>query len=357
MSSLRLTIGALFISALVFGLGNPHVAWAQEPSLIIEGQITNGTAGGGGVGGVTVVLHQESAAAHDDLETITDADGRFRFDGIVDPTKVYGVSVRYQGALYGRDLDLSAGSPPPVLLTVYDAMDDDDVLSASSASVLFAGVDKSAQTVSALEIVKIVNISDRTYVPGPEPMRLLRFGLPPGARGLRVDSFLPGADFVQVDRGFALLGSVPPGEHEVMYTYEFPYSGSAATITKSLNYGAEHLRVLAPEGAMKLSSDDLGATSSVTIGERSYQLLEATGLAPGERITLELEGLPHPSLGERVSQSIEGARFEYAAPVALGLLMAGLIGYALWRRASERRRAAELSGAGTGNRERQSLDA
>ena len=337
MNSPRLMVALLALVVVSLWLWPPPVLLAQVNSVVVEGQVANGTAGGGSVAGLTVVLHQESSTIHNDLETVTDEEGRFRFDGIeYDPALAYGVSVRYQGALYGIDLDLSAGSPPSVSMTLYEAVYSEDMLSVSLASVLFAQADESTQTLSALEIVRIVNSTDLTYVPGPEPMNLLRFGLPPGAQGLQVDTGLAGADFVQVDRGFALLASVPPGEHEVMYAYQFPYSGTEAPFTKSLAYGAELLRVLAPEEVVSLSSDQLGDTETVTIGESLYQLLQATDLPRGANISLEIKGLPQASLSDRLGRRAKSVRFEYIAPVGLGVIMATLVGYALWRRGSRR---------------------
>jgi hypothetical protein len=188
-----------------------------------------------------------------------------------------------------------------------------------------------------LEIARIVNTSDRTYVPGPEPMKLLRFGLPTGARDLQVDTGLPGADFIQVDLGFALAASVPPGEHEVMYTYRFPYSGTEASYTKSFIYGVEHLRALAPKGEMTLSSDMLGGAGDVVIGGQTYQLLEASDLPRGTRISLRLDGFPRPSLAQRFDRRFDDIRFEYVGPVGLGLFMVALIGLVFWRRAKESR--------------------
>ena len=346
VNRLRTLAGLFALSGLTVWLWTAPVALAQQPTLVVEGEVVNSTPGGSDVFGVTVVLHQESATVHNDLETTSDQEGRFRFERIdFDPAVQYGVTVRYQGALYGRDLDLSAGSPPPITLTVYDSVDTEDVLSSSLASVLFASSDRSTQTVSALEIARIVNTSDRAYVPGPEPMKLLRFGLPPGAHGLQVDTGLRGADFIQVDRGFALLASVPPGEHEVMYTYRFPYSGTESSFTKSFIYGVEHLRVLAPEGEMRLSSDMLGGAGDVVIGGQTYQLLEASDFPRGTRISLRLEGLPRPSLAQRFDRRFDDVRFEYVGPVGLGLFMVALIGFIFWRRAKESRGGANTNPA------------
>ena len=321
-------------------------AFANQTSITVEGRVANGTSGGGDAGGLTVVLHQDSSTRHEDREAVTDSAGRFQFDGVeYDAALAYGLSVTYQGALYGVNVDLSAGSPPTVEIVVYEATSDDDALSAASASVLYASADESTRLVVVLEIIRLVNGSDRTYVPGPEPMDLVRFGLPRGAARLRLDTRLPGADFVQVDRGFALIASIPPGEHEILYTYEFPYSDQAFGYRKSFNYGADHLRVLAPVEVLRVTSGRLGGPSTTLIGQREYHLLEARGIERGASIDLLLEDLPQPGLAGRVRRQLDGVRFELAAPVALGVLMAGLIVYALWRRSRERDEAAELSEA------------
>ncbi len=335
---------ALLLVALLWTWHLPgQDAQAQEQPRSVEGQVSNGTSGGAAVSGLKVVFHQEGEGFHQDLETTTDAQGRFRFDGVQYRQDLfYGVSVSYQGALYGQDLDLSAGAPSPVSLTVYEATDSDEVISVASLSLLLADVDRVSQRVWALEIARIVNSSDRTYVPGPEPMKLLRFGLPAGAASLQVDTGLPGAEVMQVDRGFALIASVPPGEHEVMYGYTFPYSGSEMSITRSLLYGADYFRALAPQESMGLASMQAQKQEVVDIGGRTYRVIEASGLPRDFRLTLDLSGLPRATFTDRLRRQfnqLKGMPYEYAAPAALGLVAAGAIGFALWRRAAERRRA------------------
>ena len=327
-------LGAALIALIIALISIPAgVGHAQGAARAVEGVIVNGTAGGGDVSGQTVTLHQVSADGFRDVTTTSEADGSFRFEGIeYDPTLAYGVSARYQDAIYGTDLDLSAGSPEMVTLTVYEATHDDTVVSAESASLLLASADQSAQTLAALEIVRLVNRSDTAYVPGSGVMELLRFGLPPGATELTLDTQLIGADFVQVDRGFALLASVPPGEYEVMFSYKFPYEAERFTLAKTYRYGADSLRVLAPEEVVTIASAELGAPSAVTIGERQYQTLEGEGLARGATVSLHLADLPTATAGQRIGGRLSNVRFEYAAPVGLGVLMAGLLAYgAIWK--------------------------
>ena len=311
-----------------------RTAYSQEQTISVNGRVTNGTPGSeDSVAGLTVTLHAEGTTEHDDTDTIADGEGRFSMDEIVyDPTVVYGISVRYQDALYGVDLDLSTGTPPTALITVFDATNTVDILSTNSASILFAATDSDSQTISALEIVQISNDSTYTYVPGTEPMSLLRFGLPDGYGGLRVDTRLLGADVVEVDRGFAVLASVPPGIHDLMFTYEFPYSGTQSTFQKTMRYGADRLRILSPVEVLSLSSPELGDAKSVAIGERSYQLIEAENIGDGARISVELSGLPKQSLLQRLTPSFDGLKLEYASPIVLALFLGILVVFALVRR-------------------------
>ena len=167
-------------------------------------------------------------------------------------------------------------------------------------------------------------------MPGPGPMQLLRFGLPPKADDLTVDTGLIGADVLQVDRGFAITAPVPPGEHEVMYAYSIPYDGSEMELTKSLPYGAAGLRILVPDEVGGLSGP--GEIERVTIGDRPYRLLTGTDLPRGAKVPYRLVSLPQASIGDRAMQGLGWVRLEYAAVVGLGLVMAALIAFALVRR-------------------------
>ena len=324
------------IIAAARGGGMAGLARAQDADAaamrVVEGVIVNGTDGGGATGAQPVTLHRVGADGNRDLSAESDPDGAFRFEFEYDPAFAYGVSVRYQNTVYGTDLDLSNGSPDPVALTVYESTSDDGVISARSASILLAAADGGARTVSALEIVRLANDSDTAYVPGEGVMELLRFGLPEGASELTLDTRLIGADFIQVDRGFALLASVPPGEYDVMFSYKFPYESDEFTLSKTYRYGADSARALAAEEVMAIESDELGEPKSERIGERAYRVLEADGFTRGAAVSIRLSGLPTPGAAERAGARLDGIRFEYAAPVALALLMAGLLAYgAIWR--------------------------
>ena len=278
-------------------------AAAQDGSTItVEGSVLDGTAGDQVGPGLPVFL-VSSAGPENEKQTVTDDDGKFHFESPPPPPgERLGVSIQYQGAVYGEIVGIAEGLTLPITITVYDSSSDEKLIEASSASLLFARADKATQTLWALEIVKLVNDSDLTYVPGPGPMQLLRFGLPPKADDLTVDTGLIGADVLQVDRGFAITAPVPPGEHEVMYAYSIPYDGSEMELTKSLPYGAAGLRILVPDEVGGLSGP--GEIERVTIGDRPYLLLTGTDLPRGAKVPYRLVSLPQASIGDRAMQGL-----------------------------------------------------
>ena len=322
------------VVTFLVAIGTLPVA-AQEAVQLreVSGAIVNGTANSLPAFGLTVTLHRQTASAYEESTTTTDTKGNFRFENIpLDPEALYGVTVRYQGVVYGTDIDLRPESIPPVTVSIYETSDDQSLLSVSSSSLLIPQVDKIARDVYALEIVNVVNASDRTYVPGAEPMNLLRFGLPPGAKGLQIDTSLVGADAIQVDRGFAVPANIPPGEHEVMFAYHFGYEGESVTLDKSYLYGAENARILVPYEIGDLSSADFGAPGDVKIGDKHYQLIEVSDIARQSRANIEISSLPQATLWDRTQATISDIPYELAAPALLGLLMVSLIAIAVARR-------------------------
>ena len=297
------------------------------------GKVVNGTAGSLPSFGVTVTLHRQGADAYEEKSASTDTEGGFRFEDIpLDPDSLYGVTVRYRGVVYGADVDLRPESLPPVTITIYETSDDQSLLGVSSSSLLIPQVDKIERDIYALEIVRVMNTGDRTYVPGAEPMNLLRFGLPDGARDLQIDTALPTSDAIQVDRGFGLTANVPPGEHEVMFAYNFDYEGQSVVFEKSYLYGAENVRILVPYEVGDLSSVEFGGPGDVLIGGKQYQLLEVSDVARRTRATLQLSSLPQAAFWDIAADAVSDVPYELAAPVLLGLLLLCIVGFGLTRR-------------------------
>ena len=309
---------------------------AQEPlgdgPITVSGRVVNGTADGGPVEGLTVVFHHNTAEALGEDDAIIGADGSFAFTGITyEAETAYGVSVIYKGALYGVNLDLTEGSPEPLEVTVYEPIHSDEVLRAELVSVLISVADPVTETLSVLEIVRLVNDTDLAYVPGPAPMQIIRFGLPDGVTGLQVDTSLLIFEVFEVDLGFGVSASVPPGSHEVLYSYQVSYSGASRVFTRNQRYGADLLRVVVAQDVADLADPSTGVPGEVLIGEQPFNVLEVADVPKNHELSFTLTGLAEQDFWDRLSNRFNAIRWELIAPVALGVLVAIAAAFVLWR--------------------------
>ena len=350
-----LTLGvSLFIGVI---LSQSYLLASEPENYRVNGKIKNGTSNGEVPAGLSVALHSEHLEKGAGMfHTFTEADGSFEFPAIeVEEDTLYGVSVIHQGATYTQNVNPSDGAP--VEIEVFDAVDSDDVVTGFNASVLFTNVDPMTRRVSIMEMITLINESRLTYVPAGGPMDLLRFGLPAGSDQLIVDTNLPGADWIQVDRGFALIASVPPGKHEVMYVYSVPYENSFLEYEKTWQYGTSSLRVVSEEDLVDFQTD-LGVDyQSVEIGGIDYRVQEAPDIQRGLKTMFRLTDLPAPTFRQSLSQGYNSMRYEFVGPVSLAILLSvgGL--YGTWRVVQIRRRSlVDRRGWFPGSDERQVIE-
>ena len=350
-----LTLGvSVFIGVI---LSQSYLLASEPENYRVNGKIKNGTSNGEVPAGLSVALHSEHLEKGAGMfHTFTEADGSFEFPSIeVEEDTLYGVSVIHQGATYTQNVNPSDGAP--VEIEVFDAVDSDDVVTGFNASVLFTNVDPMTRRVSIMEMITLINESRLTYVPAGGPMDLLRFGLPAGSDQLIVDTNLPGDDWIQVDKGFALIASVPPGKHEVMYVYSVPYENSFLEYEKTWRYGTGSLRVVSEEDLVDFQTD-LGVDyQSVEIGGIDYRVQEAPDIQRGLKTMFRLTDLPAPTFRQSLSQGYNSMRYEFVGPVSLAILLSvgGL--YGTWRVVQIRRRSlVDRRGWFPGSDERQVIE-
>ena len=318
---------------LAFGvilLSHGTTAFAAGP-ITVSGKVTNMSQNGDPLDGLSVVLHENSADILGETEYKLSENNEFIFENIIyEPNKQYGVSIIFKGALYGLNLDLSLGSISDLEIEVFEPIRSDELLKASLVSILINSVNVETKSISVLEIIKLVNDSDLTYVPGPAPMQLLRFSLPEGAYNLMIDSSLVGAEIFQVDKGFGLSASLIPGEHDIFFSYDMPYDSKTYQISKNLRYGAEILRVVAAVDLVSLGETSHGDFEESLIGERKYNVLEVANIVKDEGLLVTLEDLPIPSAPQRFSTAFKSIRWELVVPVALGIIVIFSAGTIIW---------------------------
>jgi len=261
-----------------------------------------------------------------------------RFDEEV----LYGLTVDYKAVLYSSLIDVVPGTESLISISVYENTDDSEVLSIDSASIVVSEIDINNGTISILEMASIVNDSKLSYVPGGGPMDLIRFALPPGASNLIFDTSLLGADYIQVDRGVALISSVPPGSHEVFYSYVVPYVGSTWNFSRSWRYGANNLKVLVPENLAKLQLGLIDEVKQISLAGKNYNVVEISDVGREENLSLSLSDIEELSYPSKFKVQLKSVNFQYVGPVGLSLILIVAASWGIWRTAKLRDRHAGL---------------
>jgi hypothetical protein len=290
---------SILILLFLFGLSAGQAS-ADGGDGMIEGRLTNGTAGGPSVAGQTVSLQVYDEGGQIDEQTAeTNADGAFHFDGLsTGPGFVYRVLVTYQGVSYQSQVGqiLQPDEPLRLNLTVYEAIEDDVGLSVEESHTMVAF---SPGAAVIYEMMVINNTSDRSYV-GSEPVSggmggraTLHLPLPGGARDLKPHEGLMTCCVVESDDGFVYTMPVLPGAQPVVYSYRVPFQGSSFELDQLLVYPVAELNVLMPESEVVMASDSLSDVGFVTGGDGiEYRRLTGRNLSAGTGVNVRFESIP-----------------------------------------------------------------
>jgi hypothetical protein len=321
----------------------PVVVKAQSPDTIsVTGTVVSGTQGVDAPAGVTVLLHRFGAGAGsiETYEQTTDADGAFRFDDV--PAVAEGdsiaLAVDYGETRYTEVLPPSRMSEPTTL-TVYEFTRDVGVVTTTEQSIIVAGIDSATRRMAAVQLFTLENRSDTTLVPdlSAPPMigqfSFLRFSLPAAATDLDVSTNLVGGEVIPVGTGFAITAPVPPGRHQVSFTFTVPYEGNEIGWRDNTLQGAESLQLLIPTEFGNIGVAGLTPGDGFSVGEVTYRVWSTENLAPGAGVSITLSGLPQPTWIDRVGNPLSEARFWFGAlPIMVALALVGLLVWGIWRR-------------------------
>ncbi len=308
----------------------------------VTGVLVNGTPGGPTPAGATMLLHVfgSDTASVDTHEALTNSEGMFQFDDVSVPSEGGSVALvaDYGGARY-RKVVAPAELTNPLSLIVYDATQDAKVVATTEQSIIVAGVDATTRRIAAVQLFSLENRSDTTLVPDLTAMPVLgqfsflRFSLPPDASDLDVATDLVGGEVIPVGTGFAITAPVPPGEHQVSFTFTVPYEGDTLAWRDNTLQGADAFRLLIPAEFGGIGVGGLPSGETIAVSDVSYRVWQANNIAPGGGVNLALTGLPEPNRLLLIGNSLTGLRFWYGAvPALLVVLLAGLLVWGVWHR-------------------------
>jgi hypothetical protein len=302
---IRLNLVALGL-LLLLSLAVP--AQAQEGGML-EGQVVNGTAGGPDVGaGVAITLHVLRGTTEvDTLETTTDADGRFYFEGLdTDPTLAFWVEAVYLDVSYSNAEVVQFASDQGVLeltVAVYETTEDDSTVVLDSVHIIAQSF---GQVLRITEIHLFGNNGDRTYVGRVDDngqRTTVYIPLPESAVGLAFE-LEPSQDrFVDLQGGVMDTEPVPPAPNasQVVFSYHLMVTADSIPLERRFAYPVSSLSALIAQPGLMLDADQMQSMGTEFFEDQQYEFFTSPGLAADTPLTLEL--LPVPGAGTQGDSS------------------------------------------------------
>ncbi|MCL5280216.1 MAG: hypothetical protein M1376_09955 [Planctomycetes bacterium] len=334
---MRYSIATVLI--VLFPVWMPTAAFAQA-RLTVE--VKNHTANGATVAGDEVVLEVYRGQEQiESLQAKVGADGKAVFENILTgPNMAAVATAKHQNmafrsepvALNPATGEFSAG------VQVFDVSTDTAQLSVGVHHILVA---VRGAALEFTEYMQLKNVSDRAITGAKRDDQnrpsVIEVRLPQGFQDLSASGYLEPEALVVTADGFYDTMAVPPGEHQVTFSYKVGINRRTVKIVKEITLPTAELMLFWTHGQGKLEG----------LGEPNDRLANADGapmeyyrrsnLKPGDRLAFQFSGFKAKS-------------GDYSW-IVLGVVFAALVVIALWRlRRSPQRRCA--SGAVESGRER-----
>lgn len=334
MTAARLWLTTLAVAALVLAApAGPVLAQDAGGSGVIEGLVTNGTAGAAPAADLEIVVYvlQNGQKTGEKLVR-SDGAGRFRVDGLAtSPDMIYFPILEYQNIAYYPDRPVRFEGAPLAQsdIVIFETTPTPDALTFDRLNMLVMAVSPTALTI--MEMGAVTNDSDRTFAADAAvtgSARTLRFALPPGATEVTPQAGLPADTLESIPDGFASTDPVRPGRREIAFSYQLPYDTSNLDLNRTFAFPVGTFTLMVPEEVGGVVASGMALQGTTDLGGRPFRQYVAGSVSPGSEVRFRLTGLPAPMFGR---------------PRDLGLLVAGLgaalllgfLGFTVWRRRSQ----------------------
>ncbi len=283
----RLTIIILVI-LLVYAL--PAAALAQESAEgKIEGQVINGTEGGGSVAGVEIslIIYIDDVMAGT-RPALTDDEGKFQFSN-VDIQNEYLVSANYMEVDYYYTVTFVTGETTAyVEVGVCDATTTDEAIRISIAHTI---IDIKEEDIVVTQVFRLVNDGDTTYA-GPDSM--LAFTLPEGVYSFEAPQHLMEDYQLLDDNRLAYLVPFPPGERQLIFSCSLAMPDSKElTIPFVVDYPTDSMELMVSGEDIEVATAQLAPAGPIfTDTGKQYIRFWGEDIPRGTVINLLISNLP-----------------------------------------------------------------
>ncbi len=295
-------------------------AWASAYTPgngVLNGQVVQGSAGGGSVEGIEVVL--EGFVDFEPVVSFTTtvgADGGFSFVNLAtDPNVVYFASSILEGISYSSPI-LMFGEGQTSLdttVSVYEPTDDESGITIERAHWI---VDPQPGALIVGQIYAYSNNLDKAFtgrtVEGVDLPVTVAISLPPAAVEITFENGELGGRFQQVGHTIYDTAPVVPGvgTRQIVVRYALPFDGTSTEFSGAVPYPAASFNLLIAElQGMTAEVTGLDSVGSQDIQGNVYQMWQSQNVTPDQTVTAQLSGLlAAGDLDPRAAQAADGTQ-------------------------------------------------
>ncbi len=229
--------------------------------------------------------------------TVTDSNGRFEFTAletgaefgyyprmIFNELEHYGPVVTLTEEVWQKRSDIPA----------FESTRSDSNVSAAMHHIILT---PAGGLLNVKEVIYFTNRGKRTYL-GKAPIGqkktniVLHIEVPPEAKDLRFGGELMSCCAVVIDNQIYDTMALKPGPRQETITYQLPYDGDHATLSKKLTHPTAMLDVYLPEERGALTSPGFTAEGGFNINGQNFQRYTSAELEKEHTLTVHVAGLP-----------------------------------------------------------------
>ncbi|MGB2808955.1 MAG: hypothetical protein WBC22_14525 [Sedimentisphaerales bacterium] len=308
----------IFVCAAACFANNADV---DSRRLVLSVEVTNGTENGHAVSGdnATLTIYEHNKLI-DRFESKVGTDGTVLFENIQAGEHSVAVAhVFHEGMSFGSNaIVLKAGQEQAnAQVQVFDVSYDTSGLSAKTHHIILKRQDDS---VLLTEYIQLVNTSDmaigsKQKDSAGRPM-VLKVPLPKGFQNFTSSSYLEPQALGFTEQSFYDTMGVPPGSHEIIFSYTLEIKSDTIDITKKISLPTSHFVLYSQLGEKKIQG--LGdVAGELALGDgTSSEYFVLGNLTFGKEVKFKIAGLSM-SVGNKSSWIILAVVFGVIIVVAV----------------------------------------
>jgi len=258
-------------------------------------EVTNNTANGTTVVGdeATVQLYKGQSPI-ESLQAKVGEDGKAVFGNVPTGEDVAAVArVKHQDmAFKGRTLFLApAVEELSTSVQVFDVSTDTSQLSIGVHHIMVAVREKS---LAFTEYMQLTNASDMAVTgsqrDGQDRPVVIEVKLPKGFRNLASSGYLEQDALVITDDGFYDTMAMPPGEHQITFSYQVDIDRNTIPVAKEMTLPTADLMIFWEQGPGRLEGLDEPTNRLTNEQGVPIEYYRRSDLKPGDRISFQVSG-------------------------------------------------------------------